>query len=524
MKKSFILFAALAALFSCSKENAVSPETSSQETYSVTLTAVAPTTGDDTKTTLVEGGKFVHWSKGDAIKVMFAAQPIQDALMNSSDEFDSPGQVLNSYFEEETAKEARFQISNFVLNAKNKKFYKQKGIALYPETATAKSNKPNGDNPTTTVYYSLPKEQTAVKNNIESNLNFSYAVIDIYEFTSGSVPELQFNNACSLIKLTMPQSFNDKNVVSVTIESNDEKYLSGKGTVDFNKFPDQFNVSVAGDSKNPGVTLKSETGFEPGATYYAVVWPGEHSGLTFTFTADDESTATVTTSKSVSLVASHVKPYTFSSALQFEDGESWVYYAPGEGTGKYYYSNGTVGDNPAPTDRTILGVVFYNGNPRTNDTALPERCTHGLAISTKFTNGVRFHAKTSISGWPSNNKLHAIGSLYGYQAMQAWSDAGELSSLTLYNTNYGDIDTERTSGWYHATDKEWNMISSDRNNISQSLSDCGGDGLPGSNDICWIPIMGSTLKRASYVYFSPDAKYADYGITNKVLARPIFAF
>ena len=55
MKKSFILFAALAALFSCTKENAVSPETPSQETYSVTLTAVAPTAGDDTKTTLVEG-------------------------------------------------------------------------------------------------------------------------------------------------------------------------------------------------------------------------------------------------------------------------------------------------------------------------------------------------------------------------------------------------------------------------------------------------------------------------------------
>ena len=60
MKKSFVLFAALAALFSCTKETPVSPETPSQETYSVTLTAVAPTAGDDTKTTLVEGGKFVH--------------------------------------------------------------------------------------------------------------------------------------------------------------------------------------------------------------------------------------------------------------------------------------------------------------------------------------------------------------------------------------------------------------------------------------------------------------------------------
>ena len=527
MKKITILFAALAALLSCNKENPVTPEIPSQETYSVTLTAVAPTAGDDTKTTLVEGGKFVHWSKGDAIKVMFAAQVMKDELMNGSDQFESEGQVLTSYFEEETANEANFKIDAFTLNAANKKYYIQTGIALYPSSAYAKSSKRAYNNPTTTVYYSLPTEQVAVKDNIESNLNFAYADVDIYEFTSGSVPELQFKNACSLITLTMPQSFNDKNVVSVTIESNDASYLSGKGTVDFAKFPGEFKVDVAGDSKNPGVTLVNETGFEAGASYYAVVWPGEHSGLTFTFTAEDGAKATVTASKAVNLQASHVKPYTFKSALQFEEGESWVYYAPGEGTGKYYYDNGTVGDNPAPMDRTILGVVFYNGNPRDGkDTALPAHCTHGLAISLNFTSQVRFHAKTQVGSWPSNTALHGLGTLYGYSAMTAWKDAGEYASITLYNTNYGDIDASKTSGWYHATDKEWDIMASNIGALNASLEECGAAKIPESGVNCWVPILGSTLKRGMYVYSckSTGVSYDSYLVSNKLNARPIFAF
>lgn len=444
---------------------------------------------------------------------------------NASDIYEAPGQVLSSSFSEETANVAQFRIEDYRFNSSNYKFYKQAGIAVYPSSVTATSSK-NGMTISTNVFYHLSSEQIAVKDNIESNLNFAYADVDIYEFTGSSVPELQFKNACSLIKLTMPQSFNDKNVVSVTIESNDASYLSGKGTVDFAKFPGEFKVDVAGDSKNPGVTIVSETGFEAGASYYAVVWPGEHSGLTFTFTADDGATATVTTSKAVNLQASHVKPYTFKSALQFEEGESWVYYAPGEGTGKYYYDNGTVGDNPAPTDRNILGVVFYNANPRNNDTALPAHCTHGLALSLNFTGGVRFHAKTSVSGWPSNTGLHGLGTLYGYSAMTAWKDAGEYASMTLYNTNYGDIDASKTSGWYHATDKEWDVIASNIGALNASLEECGAAKIPESDVNCWVPILGSTLKRGMYVSSckSTGVSYDSYLVSNKFNARPIFAF
>lgn len=525
MKKKAILFAALAALVSCNKENPVTPETPSQETYSVTLTAVAPTAGDDTKTTLVEGGKFVHWSKGDAIKVMFAPQLYYSGstVVNGSDVFDSPGQVLTSYFEEDAVEEAQFRIDNFKIYGANKKWYKETGVALYPSSATATSNK-NGYLIETNVFYSLSNEQVAVENNIESNLNFSYAEVDLYEFTGNSMPELQFKNACSLIKLTMPQSFDDKNVVSVTIESNDGSYLSGKGTVDFKKFPGEFKVSVAGDSKNPGVTLVSETGFKAGASYYAVVWPGEHSGLTFTFTAEDGAKATVTTSKAVNLKASHVKPYTFNSALQFEEGESWVYYAPGEGTGKYYYDNGTVGDNPAPTDRKILGVVFYNGNPCNNDTALPTHCTNGLALSLKRT-VTRWYKFIKLNSWPSNSKLYQFSDMYGYQARQAWEAEGLYNDITLYTMSYGDIDLKATSGWYHATNKEWDMVVSNYALVSSSLDECGAESLSEIN--AWTPIMSSSsLQRAMFITTVKASGWSsdEYKVSNELYARPIFAF
>lgn len=528
MKKIAILFAALAALVSCNKENPVTPETPSQETYSVTLTAVAPTAGDDTKTTLVEGGKFVHWSKGDAIKVMFAPQLYYSGstVVNGSDVFDSPGQVLTSYFEEDAVEEAQFRIDNFKIYGSNKKWYKETGVALYPSSATATSKK-NGYLIETNVFYSLSNEQVAVENNIESNLNFSYAEVDLYEFTGNSMPELQFKNACSLIKLTMPQSFGDKNVVSVTIESNDGSYLSGTGTVDFKQFPGEFKVSVAGDSKNPGVTLVSETGFKAGASYYAVVWPGERSGLTFTFTADDGATATVTTSKAVNLQASHVKPYTFNSALQFEEGESWEYYAPGQGTGKYYYDNGTVGDNPAPTDRKILGVVFYNGNPRYNDVALPEQCKHGLAISLNeySTTWGAFSGGKLPNTYYSTYGLGDAGSCWGYYSMQKLKELySESGTLNLYTNSYGDIDLSATSGWYIPSGKEWGLLDYDA--VNTSLSDCGGKSLPnGYNTVYWLPSLYSKTN-ARYVYFLNGNPQYDgyYSIGVAKLARPIFAF
>ena len=536
MKKSFILFAALAALFSCTKENAVSPETPSQETYSVTLTAVAPTAGDDTKTTLVEGGKFVHWSKGDAIKVMFFID-----APNNTVGFESPGQIFTSYFDEETSSEANFRIPSWSYPAETQaSWFKDKGIAVYPSSATAYSNMKKTDNMyslevvESKVSFTLPESQNAVIGNIESNLNFSYAEVDHDSFRrtlyDNAETKLQFKNACALVKLTMPQTFGEKTVKSIMVTSSDDKPLTGYAYLKLdntsnrstqNIVSDPFTMLVSGDA---GVTLTSETGFEPGQSYYAVVWPGEHTALKFTFVAEDESTAVVTTKSAVSLQASHVKPYKFNE-LSFV-AKAQDRYPEDGGEYKYYYSDGSVGDDPKPLGKVVLGVVFYLGNPRELDPALPAHCTHGLALSLNFTGGVRFHAKTSVSGWPSNTGLHGLGTLYGYSAMTAWKDAGEYASMTLYNTNYGDIDASKTSGWYHATDKEWDIIASNMGALNASLEECGAAKIPESDVNCWVPILGSTLKRGMYVSSckSTGVSYDSYLVSNKLNARPIFAF
>lgn len=550
MKKSFILFAALAALFSCTKETPVSPEAPSQETYSVTLTAVAPTAGDDTKTTLVEGGKFVHWSKGDAIKVMFFAHQGDPTVNNdyyyTGRPWTSEGQVFSSYFNEETVSEAMFRIENWAWT-KNDLCYKDLGVAIYPASATAVSKKTVDSsldyNCNTEISFDLPVEQVAVEGNIQSNLNFSYARLDHHSFRKVIAGEesmdLQFKNACALIKVTMPQSFGDKKVTSVTIASKDKRALAGYGRVKTSTSTSKINQDIigsnftvsVGEGDELGVTLSCQDGFNPGASYYAVVWPGEHSGLTFTFTADDESSATIETQSAVNLQASHIKPYTFKSALEFEETESYVYYAPGEGTGKYYYSNGTVGDNPAPTDRTILGVVFYNGNPRNNDTALPAHCTHGLAISLNqySTKWGAFSGGKLPNTYYSDYGLDNVTGNWGYYSMQKLIElySGSAVSFDLYKTtSYGEIDLNVTSGWYIPSGKEWEIL--DYDNVNTLLTECGGTVLPnGSNTTYWLPSLYSKTN-ARYVYFLNASPQFDYygsiGSAVNRYARPIFAF
>lgn len=553
MKKSFILFAALAALFSCTKETPVSPETPSQETYSVTLTAEAPTAGDDTKTTLVEGGKFVHWSKGDAIKVLFFAHQGDPTVNNdyyyTGRPWTSEGQVFSSYFNEETVSEAMFRIENWAWT-KNDLCYKDLGVAIYPASATAVSKKTVDSsldfNCNTEISFDLPVEQVAVEGNIQSNLNFSYARVNHHSFRKVIAGEesmdLQFKNACALIKVTMPQSFGDKKVTSVTIASKDKRALAGYGRVKTSTSTSKINQDIigsnftvsVGEGDELGVTLSCQDGFNPGASYYAVVWPGEHSGLTFTFTADDESSATIETQSAVNLQASHIKPYTFKSALDFEETESYVYYAPGEGTGKYYYSNGTVGDNPAPTDRTILGVVFYNGNPRNNDTALPAHCTHGLALSLNTIStswgvfsGGKFASYYSLPGTVTDYNQ------YGYTVMNSWNQvkldypsdyAGiKLFPLLYDESNYPSLPSG-TSGWYYGTAKEWEIIASNNSTVAECLAACDASSIP---SLCWLPIIASRTTAYSLAISGNTIKTGgDYAtkFNQTPAARPIFAF
>lgn len=524
MKKSIIFFAAIAAFFSCSKENPVN-EIPTEETFSVELFATAPSGDADTKTTLVDGdgAKLVHWSKGDAIKVLLFPNH------TNSNTFNGPRSEFQSDFETETSEKAYFKTNSwswgFGSDVVSNRLM-ENGIAVYPSTVEATSNKTesgSGSANNTELSFTLPNAQKAINGNIESGLNFSYAMVGRDGFKSAiesnRAMDLAFKNACALISLTMPASF-EKDVTSVTISSNNEVALTGKGNVDMNYYKDEilspFHVTPEVTETSHNVTLAKADGtpLEPGATYFAVVWPGAHDGLTISFNAADGTVASKST-KAVTLTASNVKPYTFSSALSFE--------TPGPKEYDYIYADGSMGNDPA----NAVAVIFYNGKPQDIDPAVPSEYSKGLAISLKAYD-VKWHT-AKPSNYDSSleyrdaNELKA-SSVGGYEAKTKW----QSHDLVLYTSNYGTRPAG-ASEWYHGTHKEWNCIFASLPKINEKLAAVNGaQSIPATGSKgYWIPFY--TGSNAWTVYWNgKEAAYTSvawFTYTGQCNgARPIFAF
>ena len=549
MKKSIFFFAAIAAMFSCAKEDPVT-EVPVAETFSVEIKATAPSDGNDavtandnTRSTLVDGGvdangkpkKFVHWSKDDEIKVLFFPKHTINAGFSGSNG------VFVSDLSQDSAASTVFKCDEWSWGttvSQNGVSYSlnEKGIALYPSTATAKSTKPSGTRVTcdTEVSFVLPSTQTAVKDNIESNLNFSYATVELSQFqntiSNGTQTDLKFNNACAMIELTMPSTF-DKKVTSISIASNNNIPLTGKGVATMSYYKNEIDSNPYDSesdhifkpeiSDGAGVTLNNANGFEAGAKYYVVVWPGKHDGgLTIVFAAEDGTKATKTTG-AVELTASKVKPYTFNKGLVFE---STSY--------DYYYSDATVGNDPNPSGKSVIGVIFYNGNPRNLDITLPSECTHGLAVSTKKAQLVWHPSSlqnTNYTNYGLNNKS---GNVWGYEAKQLWKYNVGID-LNLYNMP-GSIpslpstgDYVSGTGWYHATNCELNLIASDYSRVKDLMSACGGDALPtGSGSAMWTALVydKDNAYGAYYQTYSGAFYLTKYKVTYGYYVHPIFAF
>ena len=529
MKKTIFFFAALAALFSCAKENPV-VETPAEETFSVELFASAPAGDAETKTTLVDGDgtKFVHWSKGDAIKVLFFP-----TCKRADKDFAGSNGVFQSEFETETSEKANFKNDAWKWGfdteyVKIEDRLCEKGIALYPSTAVATSKRGNDGAPNVTeLSFILPNTQSAINGNIESELNFSYAEVDVDAFKSNSdnkkATNLTFNNACALIQLTMPTSF-EKDVISVTISSNNEVALTGKGNVEMDYWKEvissPFHVTPEVSETSHTVTLAKADGsaLEAGATYFAVVWPGKHEGLTISFNAADGTVASKST-KAVTLNASKVKPYTFSSALNFE--------AAGPKEYDYVYADGSQG-NEVRGD--IVGVVIFHGNPKTefNDSQLPDQYCNGLAISVSSRKCA--WNSTQLSSIPASVKLSgstsaiADFSMGGYTATQAFG----TNDYTVFDNGSAPAGT---SGWYLGAAKEWKYILANKDKINKLLEGVGDAINPyQKSEAFWLPYFYST--RAAIVYISADAPYFNYeqyyyrpDLSSYCYnARPIFAF
>lgn len=534
MKKTIFFFAALAALFSCAKETPII-DTPAEETFSVELFASAPSEDAETKTTLVDGVdpdegkpmKLVHWSKGDAIKVLFFPDH------TNTNTFNGPGSEFQSDFETETSENAYFKTNSwswgFGSDVVSNRLMAN-GIAVYPSTAEATSNKTqsgSGSANETELSFTLPDAQKAINGNIESGLNFSYVFVDRDGFKSAidnnSAMNLKFNNSCALISLTMPTSF-EKDVTSVTISSNNEVALTGKGNVDMNYYKDEFvspfHVTPEVSVTSHTVTLAKADGsaLEAGATYFAVVWPGAHEGLTISFNAADGTVATKST-KAVILTASEVKPYTFSSALNFE--------TPGPKEYDYIYADGSMGND---VRNDIVGVVIFHGNPKTkfNDSQLPDQFCNGLAIS--ISSRKCAWNSTQLSSIPASVKLSGATSVIadfsmgGYTATQAFG----TNNYTVFANGTAP---SGTSGWYLGAANEWKYILANMGKINKLLEGVGDAINPSQkSEAFWLPYFYST--RAAIVYISGGAPFFNYEQyyyyptydSYCYNARPIFAF
>ena len=522
MKKSFILFAALAALFSCTKETPVSPETPSQETYSVTLTAEAPKPGADTKTTLVDEGRLVHWTKGDAIKVVFFPNHTE------SKAFTAPSAVFKSNSTEDSSASAIFKTENWTWGDIDiAKHLTVKGIAVFPSSAVATSKKVYGTWQTTDteISFALPYEQEAINGNIASDVNFSYAEVSRDAFRSAidnnASMGLTFKNACAIVRITMPTQL-EKEVMSITITSNSEKALTGKGVVEMNSYKNEitspFAITPETSSTSTSVTLLNSDGTPllPGDVYYAVVWPGVHNdGLSITFNASDGSKATKNTGR-VTLTSSKIKPYSFSTPLEFASK------AP-----DYYYSDGSIGNDPAPSGKSVVGVIFYDENPREHDSELGSKYTHGLVV------GLTEYKKAWHNGdFPfTTDQLEsaglnsANGSVYGYTAFVRLFSMNY--NLTLYSGRPNPV--EGASVWYVPTNNEWKLIAKNLDFINEKIKACNGTEISLGKEY-WTP---QALAKGYPFYVklqsSGDAYVANMANQHnwhkqEFGVRPIFAF
>ena len=308
MKKVFISFAAIAALISCVKETPVTDETPATNESIVTIEAVA----SKSKTQLVDGTN-VQWTPGDKIKMCFDVKTWQNSCSWTGVEFENSGEVVS---------ESASFTGNVDLNKINVQDY---GFVVYPTSFKFESRTgSNSANYTTTISHVLPAAQPAVENTFASDLNLSYAPVTKTQVTnniSSKTPiEVTFQNMCALIKVNLPAE--NYNVKEILVESA-SKGLTGECSMLWEATSTKQTLKLNSfKSEVKEVALANEDGsnLTPGASYYAVVWPGQHNGLTFTFTDENGLVCVKNLNKIVNCEVGKIAEINVKS-LEFKEAE-----------------------------------------------------------------------------------------------------------------------------------------------------------------------------------------------------------
>ena len=307
MKKVFMFFAAVAALASCAKENPVT-ENPVSEPQEVTIEAVAATT----KTQLVDGTN-VQWTPGDKIKMCFEVKTWQNSCSWTGVEFENSGEVVS---------ESASFTGNVDLNKINVQDY---GFVVYPTSFKFESKTgSNSANYTTTISHLLPSVQPAVENTFASDLNLSYAPVTKKQVTNNisyKTPiEVTFQNMCALIKVNLPAE--NYNVKEILVESA-SKGLTGEYSMLWEATQNNQTLklnSFKSEVKEVAIANEDGSNLTPGASYYAVVWPGQHNGLTFTFTDENGLVCVKNLNKTVNCEVGKITEINVKT-LEFKEAE-----------------------------------------------------------------------------------------------------------------------------------------------------------------------------------------------------------
>ncbi len=497
MKKTFKFFAAALAIVaaaSCAKEisnDNIQNENPAEETVHMTFSASFDSEGE-TKTVLAENN-FVHWTDEDAIRIFYKDKY---GDWNVNDEMFSIEQQSN---------DANPTFAIFSGNTKPSTSY-------YAASPYAGWTTPSG----TAFQFDGLATQNAVKGGFDPSKHIAMSVT-----TSGDV--FEFQNACALLKVTVGSD----NVYSVKVEGQYDEVGIGK-PIRFT--PSSINISRMYDSYSypSDITLKNanSSALENGATYYIVVPHVTVKNFKVSL-CDANGKTLVSKSKASDFKIERNKIYdlgTFEKpAYQLKVGD-------------YYYSDGTTG---VDYNSNVIGVVFYVGDPTTDDATLKKdypSCTNGLVLGLSEK---KMQLSFSSQWVVPEGYMNVQGCHYG-------GGVKRLEPQALLMTGYNNTEVMRInradspsleyckefpkvsngSIWYIPTIAEFDEMYKNLEVLNASLSEAGATKL--------IPSDGASYWTTSEEDNYPDY-VANYNMNNGTIyearkgyqtnyIRPIFAF
>lgn len=306
----FMIAAAVATVFSCSKAENVEP--SQPEKTPIVIkgyTDVNVTSGN--KSSLE--GVSVLWNTNDQVAAFDAAGT--KVATSSSTAVSSDQKTAEFAF-------ADYENPNFA-------------SLLYPAEAA-------GDQVGTIT---IPTEQAATENSFANGANVAFAKVE-----DGDIKSAQFKNLGGLLSIKI----NNDDIASVELSANE--VMTGAGTLN----TETLAATPATDGEKR-VVLNG--GLVNGTEYYAVVYPGSYTGLKIVITDNQGRTATYTNSRTLSVS----RNANLSIATLTVPDSKWV----SPVTEKYYVK---VTSDADLTDGDYLivyevGKVAFNGGLETLDAA-----------------------------------------------------------------------------------------------------------------------------------------------------------